>query len=87
MPPPEDEPTPEIAVVVVAYNNAPVIEGLLTSLPEAMAGHTYRAVVVDNGSTDDTAAAARSAGGADLVVADNRGFAAGINVGVAALPR
>lgn len=86
MPPPEDELTPEIAVVVVAYNNAPVIEGLLTSLPAAMTGHTYRAVVVDNGSTDDTAARARSAGGTAVVVADNRGFAAGINVGVAALP-
>ena len=43
MPPPEDELTPEIAVVVVAYNNAPVIEGLLTSLPAAMTGGEHTA--------------------------------------------
>ena len=46
---------PDIAVVIVTYNSAPVIGDLLDSLPRALDSLTADVVVVDNGSIDGTA--------------------------------
>jgi GT2 family glycosyltransferase len=72
----------DCAVVVVTYNSARDIVGLIESLPAAAAGLTLRTVVVDNGSTDATIQLVR--GYPDVVCVEtgaNIGYAAGINVG------
>ncbi len=79
-------PDPLVAAVVVTHNSAAVVETLLDSLPSAMDGLPYRVVVVDNGSTDDTVGRVRQRSDCHLVVQSNRGYAAGINAGVAAAP-
>lgn len=75
----------DIGVVIVAYNSAPVIEGLLTSIPKALGGLTALIVVVDNGSTDQTVEVVEAVGGCLVVLSGNNGYAGGINIGVAAL--
>jgi GT2 family glycosyltransferase len=71
----------DCAVVIVTYNSARHIVGLLDSLPAAAAGLTLRAVVVDNGSTDATVRLVRGYRGVACVEAGaNLGYAGGINV-------
>ena len=72
----------DCAVVVVTYNSAGDIAGLLDSLPAAAPGLTIRAIVVDNGSTDGTVELVRSRPDATCVqTGANLGYAGGINVG------
>lgn len=76
-----------VDTVVVTYNSAHVIGALLDSLPAAMSeggeeGARWRTVVVDNGSTDETLAVLSGRTDCEVVAADNRGYAAGINRGV-----
>lgn len=67
-------------VVVVSYNSGDVIGECLNSC----AG--LPVVVVDNASTDDTCEKVRGRSGVTLIAnAENRGFAAAVNQGVAAL--
>jgi GT2 family glycosyltransferase len=75
-------PDVDCAVVIVTYNNADDIAGLLASLDRQVGGRTLRTVVVDNGSADGTAEVAEAAG-ADCVVRSNEnlGYAGGINEG------
>ena len=67
-----------ISVVVVTYNSIAHIEECLRSLSG------LERIVVDNGSVDGSAEAARRAGAIVLANLDNRGFAAAANQGVAA---
>lgn len=60
---------PSVVVVIAAYNEAPSIAGVLDALPRAVAGLPLRVVVVDDGSTDETARLAAEAG---AVVAGHR---------------
>jgi N-acetylglucosaminyl-diphospho-decaprenol L-rhamnosyltransferase len=75
-------PLPDVAVVIVTYNSAHVVGGLLDSLPGALAGLSADVVVVDNGSADGTADVVAGRGDCRLVRARNAGYAAGINRGV-----
>ena len=72
-----------IHVVLVTFNSEGVIGEALESLPNGLAdAGPWRVVVVDNASTDATAdvvAAALPPGGELVVLAENRGYAAGIN--------
>lgn len=74
-----------VDVVVVTYNSAATIAPLLDSLPAAAGRLRYRAVVVDNASTDATCDVVRARGDARLEPAPNLGYAAGLNRGVAVL--
>ncbi len=76
---------PLVTVVVVTWNSATTIDGLLDSLPAATT-EPYEVVVVDNGSRDDTVERARAHPSRPRVVANprNRGLAAGNNQGLAA---
>lgn len=60
-----------VTVLVPARNEAEALPGLLERLEAA--GHGYRVLVVDNGSTDGTGAAAR-AGGARVVREPRPGY-------------
>jgi N-acetylglucosaminyl-diphospho-decaprenol L-rhamnosyltransferase len=77
---------PGITAVVVLYNSSAVIEDCLRSLLLAAPRRGVRAVIVDNASADDGAAraAAQLGDGAVLRLPVNRGFAAGVNAGLAA---
>lgn len=74
-------------MVIVTHNSAQVIDDLLDTLPDALAWHSAEWVVVDNGSTDETAAIVGARSEVTLLRCQNRGYAAGINSGIAALPR
>ena len=97
MPPPEGRqgargrarsaPSPRpVALVVVTYNSADVLPGLLDSLDTGMSGTLWHLVVVDNDSRDGSAdVAERLAPGATVVrTGRNGGYAAGINAGIGA---
>jgi GT2 family glycosyltransferase len=71
----------DCAVLVVTYNSALDIEGLLDSLPAAAAGLCIRSVVVDNGSTDGTIELLRRRPDVRLIESGaNLGYAGGINL-------
>ena len=53
---------PPLAVVVPAYNAADTITGCVTALRQQHYDGPVTILVVDDGSTDDTAALARAAG-------------------------
>ncbi|GAA1935227.1 glycosyltransferase family 2 protein [Nocardioides hwasunensis] len=80
--------TERVAVVVVTYNSADVVPGLVASLDAGLGEVPWDLVVADNASADHTLAVlARTAPDATLLaLADNRGYAAGINAAVAAAP-
>ena len=73
----------EVAVVIVTYQSAADLPGLLDSLRDEARHTSLRVIVADNASADGSADLARSAG--DVVVVDtggNLGYAAGINTAV-----
>ena len=74
-------PEPRIALVIPALNEEQAIAQVLDGLPP---GLFARVVVVDNGSTDATAAVARSHG-ADVVPEPRRGYGQACLAGLAAL--
>ena len=71
----------EVAAIVVTWNSGSVIGGLLDSLPDAMDGLSWSAVIADNASSDETLEIARDAAPEGTVVqlGKNAGYAAGIN--------
>lgn len=70
------------ALIIPAYNEAPVIAATLGSIP---AGLFELVIVADNGSTDGTAKVAAAAG-ATVVRTPVRGYGAGCLAAIAALP-
>lgn len=77
-----------IVVVVVTYNSAGVLPGLIESLEPGMGEVPWHVVVADNCSADGTAELARTIapGATVLTLPDNRGYAAGINAAMAVAP-
>ncbi len=73
---------PDLDVVIVTYNSAPVIGDLLDSLPAALGGLSADVVVVDNGSADGTADLLGRRDDCRVVRSANVGYAGGINRGV-----
>jgi GT2 family glycosyltransferase len=72
----------DCAVVIVTYNSARDIAGLLDSLPAAAGGLALRVIVVDNGSVDDTVERVRAYPEVVCIATGaNLGYAGGINVG------
>lgn len=77
---------PRIAICVVTFNSAPLIDALVESLPSGAAGTDWTLVVADNASSDGTVARVRAAA-PDAVVVEtggNLGYAGGVNAAVAA---
>ena len=70
------------ALIIPALNEAPVLAATLRAIPP---GLFALVIVVDNGSTDGTAAIARQ-GGALVVVEPERGYGAACLKALAALP-
>lgn len=77
-----------LSVVIVTYNSASVLPGLLDSLPAGLAGiDDFEIVVVDNASGDGSAALARAhpVGARIIETGRNAGYAAGINAAAATI--
>ena len=74
-----------LVIQIPAYNEEDQIGPAIAALPKSVAGFSRVAVlVVDDGSTDGTAAAARRAGDVDVLrLPIHRGLAAAFNAGVA----
>lgn len=71
---------PPIAAIIVAYNSADALPRLLTSIDRSTV--EVRAIVVDNGSADDSVAIARRFSGVTVIATGvNLGYSGGINVG------
>jgi len=75
---------PRIAICVVTYNSADLIEDLVASLPSGAAGTDWTLVFADNASADDTVQRIeRHAPDAILVqTGANLGYAGGVNAAV-----
>lgn len=82
-------PSLDLGIVIVSWNVAGLLERCLASIDRSLAASSlsYTTVVVDNASTDDTVSMVRERFPAvDLVAnTDNRGFAGGVNDGLARL--
>lgn len=78
----------DVVAVVVTFNSSAVLPGLIESLPAGLAGLRWHLVVVDNASSDGSAALAAGLAPYCTVVGTGRnaGYAAGVNTGVAAAP-
>ena len=69
---------PDVTVVLPCLNEAASLPGVLAALPSG-----YRALVVDNNSTDDTAEIARRHG-AEVVTEPKPGYGSAVHAGVVA---
>ena len=78
-----------VLVVVVLYNSAPLVPGLVESLSSGLRGTDWNCVVVDNASSDDGPHLVRQLLPRAVVLETGRnaGYASGINAGVLAAPR
>ena len=73
---------PPVVVVIAAYNEADGIPGVVASLPREVLGLGVEVLVVDDGSTDRTAEAARARGGAFVAACPvNRGQGRALRLG------
>jgi hypothetical protein len=71
-----------VVIVIAAYNEAAVLPRVLTGIPSNVCGLPADIVVVDDGSTDGTAAAARTQQGVYAVTCPvNRGQGAAMRLG------
>ncbi|MBX3024459.1 glycosyltransferase [bacterium] len=77
------DPAPRVSVVVCAYNAEGTIQPCLESL-RALRYPDVEVIVVDDGSSDATAAIARQHPWARLISQPNRGLSAARNAGIAA---
>jgi glycosyltransferase involved in cell wall biosynthesis len=74
---------PRVSVVVPVYNSAPYLEAALESVV-SQRHDLLESIVVDDGSTDESADVARRCG-ARVIAAEHRGIAHARNLGVAAV--
>jgi GT2 family glycosyltransferase len=70
-----------VAIVIPTWNRAALLAEMLADLGRQMYP-IERVIVVDNGSTDDSAAVARRAGAEVIALEANAGFAAAVNRGI-----
>jgi glycosyltransferase involved in cell wall biosynthesis len=73
----------EILIVVPAYDEEGGIQGVLRRVPDEVLGHEVKTVVVDDGSTDATAAIARAEGVPVVTHVVNRGQGDALRTGFA----
>lgn len=74
----------DVSVVIVSFNASSYLKECLDSIFRFTKNTSFEVIVVDNSSTDDSVAVAKEFGSKVTVIAnkDNRGFGAGINIGI-----
>jgi GT2 family glycosyltransferase len=80
---PTDRAWPKVSVVVCCYNGESTLEDCLGGL-ERLEYPNFEVIVVDDGSTDTTAAITQQHQQFQLIQTDNQGLSAARNVGLAA---
>jgi hypothetical protein len=70
-----------VAVVIPAYNEGSNINPVLAALPATVCGYPLHAIVIDDGSSDDTTDRARATGAAAVRLPLNRGQGAALRTG------
>lgn len=75
--------TSPILFFLPAHDEAPTVAAVLARVPTEVAGHPVVTMVVDDGSTDGTAAVAEAAGAHVVRFAANRGLGAAVRAGLA----
>ncbi len=75
---------PPVLVFLPARDEAATVAALLARVPAEVLGHPVRRLVVDDASTDQTAALATAAGADVLTFAAHRGLGAGVREGLRA---
>src|SRR5215213_3178294 len=73
----------EVLIIVPAYDEEGGIRGVLRRIPDEVLGHQVKTVVVDDGSTDKTAAIAREEGVPIVTHVVNRGQGDALRTGFA----
>lgn len=76
------EPDAQVVAFLPAHNEEKVIASVLRRIPAEVAGRPVQVVVVDDGSTDTTAARAESAGAHVVRVVPNQGLGAAVRRGL-----
>ncbi|MDX6326019.1 MAG: hypothetical protein QOK15_2373 [Nocardioidaceae bacterium] len=74
---------PFVAIVIAAWNEAASLPGVLDALPRRLSGLDVRAIVVDDGSTDETALLAAKGGAVVARHPTNLGQGDGLRTGFA----
>ncbi len=74
---------PPVVMFMPAYNEEATVGDVVRRAPAEVRGHPVEVVVVDDGSTDGTAAAARQAAATVLSLGVNRGLGAAVREGLA----
>ncbi|MFP5326236.1 MAG: glycosyltransferase family 2 protein [Acidimicrobiia bacterium] len=74
-------PSQPVVVVLPAHNEALTVAAVVRRVPESVAGHPVEVVVVDDGSTDETAEEAVGAGAKVVSHGSNRGLGAAVRTG------
>src|SRR5215468_4412665 len=83
MPNMPDAPAAPVVMLLPAHNEEATVASVVRRAPAAVQGHPVRVVVVDDGSTDGTAAAAAGAGATVVSFPANRGLGAAVREGLA----
>jgi len=73
-----------VVLFLPAHNEAATVAGVVARAPSEVRGHRVLTVVVDDGSTDDTARVAAGAGARVIAMGSNRGLGAAVRAGFAA---
>ena len=73
-----------VLLFLPAHDEADAVAGVVARVPATVRGRPVRCVVVDDGSTDATAAVAAAAGADVLSLGANRGLGAAVRAGLAA---
>ncbi len=81
---PGTNPEAPVVLFMPAYNEQESVGACVRRTPSSVLGRQVQVLVVDDGSTDETAARARAAGAEVIRLPENRGLGAAVRVGLAA---
>ncbi len=73
-----------VVLFLPAHNEAQTVAKVVARAPQTVHGHPVQVLVIDDGSTDGTADAARAAGADVIAFEHNRGLGAAVRAGLAA---
>ena len=81
---PETDPGGPVVLFMPAYNEQESVGACVRRAPRSVLGRPVEVLVVDDGSTDETAARARAAGADVICLPENQGLGAAVRAGLAA---